>query len=505
MNSKKRFFQENNSGGDQSKKQRNKFSDWKKYSAKDKSRWPELQQMISIKLNSNEIGYLLDPSAIAEIKADPAKPTYEHFKPSTAKPTETNEEKEARDLTNDVLKSMYKEALSTKTRERKDMQRHFEKYLAIIFEDLVDKAIRDELHDFMTSDCQGMTAEDRCNAVLKHLQNTHGPHSNLDVQQLTNSISELRPDSMGWSKYLMEFNHRITTLESMKQRDPATGTVLRAERPAPRYVPHTPLTGDPAQDQAIQEAHYHATKEEQDKVMRDWPDGGPELNYKPPDQLLKSTLLQLIRHSPIAAIHQIYSDSLKNPTWTWKHLYDQAKLVADDMADGIGGPKVGDGGRAARQWDNSSVTTSPTNSSNSSIRQIRNGDNQSKRQPRCRNCNGPHGSWECPSRKCFYPDCNAPNFASAEERQQHYMDVHAANAAADRNRHGGGRGRGRGAGRGRHGGRGHPGRGGEQPRPVAPGASAPASSGGRDSRVRMVTWSDSIDHDCDLNYHDDSS
>ena len=90
------------------------------------------------------------------------------------------------------------------------------------------------------------------------------------------------------------------------------------------------------------------------------------------------------------------------------------------MADGIGGPKLGDGGRPPRYSDNSSVTTSPTNSSNSSVRQIRNGDyQQPKRQPRCRNCNGPHGSWECPSRECFYPDCNAPNFASAEERQQH--------------------------------------------------------------------------------------
>ena len=193
--------------------------------------------MISIKLNSNEIGYLLEPSTIAEIKAAPAASAYEHFKSSTAKPTETNEEKEARDLNNDVLKSMYKEALSSKVRERKDMLKHFEKYLAIILEDLVDKAIRDELHDFMTSNCQGMNAEDRCNAVLKHLQNTHGPHSNLDVQQLTNSISELRPDTMGWSKCLMEFNHRITTLESMKQRDPVSGTVLRAERPAPRHIP----------------------------------------------------------------------------------------------------------------------------------------------------------------------------------------------------------------------------------------------------------------------------
>ena len=297
------------------------------------------------------------------------------------------------------------------------MLKHFEKYLAIIFEDLVDKAIRDELHDFMTSNCQEMNAEDRCNAVLKHLQNTHGPHSNLDVQQLTNSISELRPDTMGWSKCLINGiqppNYHTRIDEAARPR------VRNSTSRRTPCIPHEPLTGDPAQDQAIHEAHYHATKEELDKVLRDWPDGGPELNYKPPDQLLKSTLLQLIRHSPIAAIHQIYSDSLKNPTWTWKNLYDQAKLVADDMADGIGGPKLGDGGRSPRHWDNSSVTTSPTNSPNSSIRQIRNGDNQSKRQPRCRNCNGPHGSWECPSRKCFYPDCNAPNSSSAEERQQH--------------------------------------------------------------------------------------
>ena len=86
------------------------------------------------------------------------------------------------------------------------------------------------------------------------------------------------------------------------------------------------------------------------------------------------------------------------------------------------------------------------------------------------------------------------------------MDVHAASAAADRHRNGGGRGRGNGAGRSRSGGRGHAGRGFEQPRSQAPGAVASTPSGGRDSRVRMVTWSDSKDtNDCDLNYHDDSS
>ena len=221
---------------------------------------------------------------------------------------------------------------------------------------------------------------------------------------------------MGWSKCLMEFNHHVTTLESMKQRDPVyfgpnalrlgryRCTAYRKTRPS---------------------RQLNTTRRRRNKTK--YYDGGPELNYKPPDQLLKSTLLQLIRHySPIAAIHQIYSDSLKNPTWTWKHLYDQAKLVADDMADGIGGPKHGDGNRPPRYSDNSSATTNPSNSSNSSIRPIRNGENQAKRTQRCRNCNGLHGSWECPCRKCFYLDCNAPNFSTAEERQQHYMDVHAA-------------------------------------------------------------------------------
>ena len=70
------------------------------------------------------------------------------------------------------------------------MLKHFEKYLAIIFEDLVDKPIRDELHDFILPGKNERRGSFQC-----RVQNTHGPHSNLDVQQLTNSISELKPDT----------------------------------------------------------------------------------------------------------------------------------------------------------------------------------------------------------------------------------------------------------------------------------------------------------------------
>ena len=63
----------------------------------------------------------------------------------------------------------------------KDLQDDFKRYLSIIFEDLADKRICDELHDFVQIKCLAMTPEQKLHSVFEHLLNTHGPHSNLDV------------------------------------------------------------------------------------------------------------------------------------------------------------------------------------------------------------------------------------------------------------------------------------------------------------------------------------
>ena len=237
----KRSFQEMaNSGGDRDRGKRNRsiHIGWKKYSAKNKSRWPELLQMRDRKLMSEKILYLLDPVRVAKIKAPVEKPIFDHFRPSGSVTTESDEAKAERDLNSDMKKSLYRDALTRKVTELEDLQDDYERYLSIIFEDLVDKPICDELHDFVQRNCLSMTAEDKLNAVFDHLLSTHGPHSNLDVTQLTARVSELNPTTLGWPKYLQEFMHTVTTLESMKQRDPTTNEVIRGPRPAANPVPH---------------------------------------------------------------------------------------------------------------------------------------------------------------------------------------------------------------------------------------------------------------------------
>ena len=343
----KRSFQEFSNGADRDKNKRNKPSGWKKYSARDKSRWPELLQMRDRKLRAEKLTYLLDPNEIAKIKAPVEKPVFEHFRPTLADPTESEEAKSERDMINDVAKSVYKDALSRKIKEVKDLQDDFERYLSIIFEDLVDKRICDELHDFVQIKCLAMTPEQRLHVVFEHLLSTHGPHSNLDVTQLTARVTELSPNTMGWAKYLPEFMHAVTTLASMKQRDPSTNEVIRGPKPAPNPVPHQPLTGDPAQDNIILRNHYTATLAEQERVDKAWPLGGPELNYKPPDSQLKSALLQWVKTDSHMAINKIYADSLEHPTWTWDTIYDKLKMVVDDMSNGINPGGYRDRDRAA--------------------------------------------------------------------------------------------------------------------------------------------------------------
>lgn len=119
------------------------------------------------------------------------------------------------------------------------LQRDNEVRLAILL-DLVDKAMNDELHDFKKRTCTCMNPEQQFDAILQHLLMTHGPHSSLvdDVRSLTGQLSELSPTALGWPKFLLFFNHFVTTLTAMKQTDPLTGEILRGPKPAPVTVPH---------------------------------------------------------------------------------------------------------------------------------------------------------------------------------------------------------------------------------------------------------------------------
>ena len=126
------------------------------------------------KLRAEKLTYLLDPKEVAKIKATVEKPVFEHFHPTLADSTESEETKAERDMINDVAKSVYKDALSSKIKEMKDLQDDFERYLSIIFEDLVDKRICDEL-DKLPRDDPGAGAAFRIWAPTQHARSALQP------------------------------------------------------------------------------------------------------------------------------------------------------------------------------------------------------------------------------------------------------------------------------------------------------------------------------------------
>ena len=207
-----------------------------RYSAKNKSAWPDLLQSLDSQLLENKISYLNKPHEVEAIKAKVPDPKFFAFIPSLNHPTEEPHEKEIRDMKNDVVKKLYTDALSRQISKLEQLQRDNEVRLAILL-DLVDKAINDELHDYKKRTCASMSPEQQFESIFQHLLMTHGPHSSLDVRSLTAQLSELSPTALGWPKFLLSFNHYVTTLTEMKQTAPLTGEILRGPKPAPVPVP----------------------------------------------------------------------------------------------------------------------------------------------------------------------------------------------------------------------------------------------------------------------------
>ena len=132
------------------------------------------------------------------------------------------------------------------------------------------------------------------------------------------------------------------------------------------------------------------------------------------------------------------------------------------------------------------------------IRQIKNLQNGQKgpKQKKCKNCGGPHASWDCTSKKCHFPGCNAAQFNSAEDRKQHFAETHGKHARDVTND---GSSRGNPQGRGGRGGRG----GGRGSRGGGRGPVRDHASQGDASRVnRTVTWDDTDFRAC-IRYESD--
>ena len=90
---------------------------------------------------------------------------------------------------------------------------------------------------------------------------------------------------------------------------------------------------DPIVNAAALIGYRDAMQAARDKILFDWPHGGPPLNHKPTDIELKTCLIKWMKTSNIVAIGTVYADSLQHNEWTWNDLHDKLKVIAEDQND----------------------------------------------------------------------------------------------------------------------------------------------------------------------------
>ena len=183
--------------------------DWK-YSHRDRSTaggWVKLLNRFEIKCNDANIGHVLDPARLAEIRTlpDPAPQILyqqQYDEEGNAIP-ESAAEKSERVLQNKRAYDDYKAIKTIKMQEQAKLPANFDTAITTLYS-LLDNVIVEAL-DVKKAEVrrQGVTSSEQLYAILREeLENQHRPHTSLDAVKLRQNLKDLRGDYIGWRAYL---------------------------------------------------------------------------------------------------------------------------------------------------------------------------------------------------------------------------------------------------------------------------------------------------------------
>lgn len=418
-----------------------------RFSSRRADQWPLFLQKHETELMEEGIAYLLDPAKIAAIKIKTPRPAFRAFIESTPGQEETASEKEERLYQQSFDTAEWKATEEKRAKAEQQLEKDSEKRLAIILR-LTDNKINDSIHEFIKTSCEGKSSTEKANAVFNFVSTAHGPHSNLDAQNLRAALWDLDPSELRWTNYLTKFSHYYTMLANMPQLD-AEGKPKRGPIPEPQRISLPETTGLSKRHKVLAWEDYQARVEAAQKIIDDkYPDGGPILTFQPTDAELFTLLQQRVKEATAyPSIHNLYAQSLHEKAWTWKDLHREIKLIVEnDKSNAFSrdkkgqqyGTRHGKPSGYSRDRDLQQQLTDETADASHS---------RAQRSSECKNCGRGHPTATCPSPKCYYKGCNKV-FDSAETRKAHFISTHGYGSTRGSNRGVSGRGGGRGGGRG---------------------------------------------------------
>jgi len=418
------------------------------YGVGDKTRWSSFLDQLAASFLTEKISYILEEEELARRKIQPTMPA--RIPPSSNEtPAQAADRRSLQSLADDDYKAKQKDYRDF----LKAFPEDFGTAIAIVLQKVSDP-IRDDLHEYMAL-LPACTPESRYLSMRARLEEKWGPNSQTDAIDLRDKLSRLSGDVLGWETYCKKFTEIVKTLTKTLQRD-EHGAIIRGPPPS---MPFVPLPASPT-SLLEREEYYYAVRD----ALARWvanPVLGLVLNHAPTELERKGILLRALGsseqggYSGIAAHYRLSENECKPLSSIWKdleqHIQYEAKLMqksnirpqstySPQLSSAMSqqGYKVDRPNRSNRNTSNSGGLRSNNSPYNHSpvLRQQERPEANRKRpredfertydansaQMPCKNCQGAHTTRECPSTNCS--SCGA-TFSTAQERKQHYIEVHA--------------------------------------------------------------------------------
>jgi hypothetical protein len=156
-----------------------------RFSSRRTEQWPLFLQKHETESMEEDIGC---PVKIAATKTKTPRPAFRAFVPTLSGESETDAEKEERLYQQKSFDTAEWKATEDKhVKAEQQLEKDSEKRLAIILH-LTDNKINDSIHDCIKTSCDGIPSVEKASAVFSFVSTAHGPHSNLDAQNLREAL-----------------------------------------------------------------------------------------------------------------------------------------------------------------------------------------------------------------------------------------------------------------------------------------------------------------------------
>jgi hypothetical protein len=409
------------------------------YDGRDKTKWNKLIRLHEEELAKRKISYITNPEILQERRQMPVR------QPILPVPAHENRTAEnIRITTQRRADDDYKMAYERYMDDSRKIQEAYATAITVITSFCTEEIIQDVYSTIRTPEMATRSAEQQYHVAMQRLRDRWGPRDQTDVEALRKQLINIDGDDKGFEKAILKFDNLVYAMEQTPKRGADGNIEYQEVRPV--FPPPLPIGAAEEEQQAWNQqvgVAYAAALAQR----------GPPKNHRPTEEQLKEYILRALGKSKQAAYRNLSIDALREESrnWTYASIRQNILNIArkQDLEDGRRYKRKHEyeprGAREAsyesrqsyrqeRDYRDSSRKDETTNdiegnrsrSASAQSREGRSGrvGNTSNIQSamRCNNCNSAsHIARDCPEKRCGICDSM---FSSAEERRNHWMDVH---------------------------------------------------------------------------------